>query len=101
MKSLKARAAVRTGPRRYLLFSLIFVELLMSFSFLGYFHLEPISVTTAYLPVLLAGALATPVDATIVGAVFGLASLWKASASYVMAADQLFSPFSAAIRWGA
>ena len=72
--------------------ALIAVELLMSFSFFGYIHIEPISVTTAYIPVLLAGALVGPGSATAVGAVFGLASMWKASASYVMAADQLFSP---------
>ena len=90
-----------TGPdarsggttRRFALLALIAAELLMSFSFFGYFHVEPISVTTAYLPVLLAGALTGPPEAAAVGAVFGLASMWKASASYVMAADQLFSPF--------
>ena len=78
--------------RRLALEALIAVELLMSFSFLGYFHVEPISVTTAYLPVLLAGALLGPLEAAAVGVAFGLASMWKASASYVMAADQLFSP---------
>ena len=78
------------GP--YLLAVLIAVELLMSFSFLGYIHIEPISITTAYVPVLLAGALLGPAEAAAVGAVFGLASMWKASAGYVMAADQLFSP---------
>ncbi len=64
----------------------------MSFSFLGYFHIEPISVTTAYVPVLLAGVLIGPLGAMGVGTMFGLASMWKASASYVMEADQLFSP---------
>ena len=78
------------GP--YLLAVLIAEELLMSFSFLGYIHIEPISITTAYVPVLLAGALLGPAEAAAVGAVFGLASMWKASAGYVMAADQLFSP---------
>ena len=78
--------------RRFALAALIAVELLMSFSFLGYFHVEPISITTAYLPVLVAGALLGPLEAGAVGAVFGLASMWKASASYVMASDQLFSP---------
>ena len=78
--------------RWYLLGTLVALELLMSFSFLGYFHMEPISITTAYLPVLLAGAVLGPLDALTVGTVFGLASMWKASASYVMAADQLFSP---------
>ena len=78
--------------RQYTLWVLIAVELLMSFSFFGYFHVEPISVTTAYIPVLLAGALTGPLEAAAVGTVFGLASMWKASASYVMATDQLFSP---------
>lgn len=78
--------------RRYLLEALIALELLMSFSFLGYFHIEPISVTLAYVPVLLAGVLIGPLRAMAVGTVFGLASMWKASASYVMKADQLFSP---------
>ena len=32
---------------RYILETLIALELLMSFSFLGYFHVEPISITIA------------------------------------------------------
>lgn len=79
--------------RLYLLITLIAVELLMSFSFLGYVHIEPISITVAYIPVLLAGALGGLPEATILGAIFGLCSMWKAGANYVMAADQLFSPF--------
>lgn len=77
---------------RFALWALITVELLMSFSFLGYVHVEPISITTAYIPVLLAGALLGPADSAILGLVFGLASMWKASANYVMEADHLFSP---------
>ena len=92
MHDLKARATPSVEMRRYLLLFLVAVELLMSFSFLGYIHVDPISITTAYLPVLVAGALTGPGEAAIVGTVFGLASMWKASASYVMAADQLFSP---------
>lgn len=90
----------RSSMRRYTLWLLIAVELLMSFSFFGYFHIEPISVTTAYIPVLLAGALTGPMEAVAVGAVFGLTSMWKASASYVMASDQLFSPFFSGNPWG-
>lgn len=77
----------------YLLIALTAVECLMSFSFLGYVHIEPISVTIAYVPVLLAGALGGLAEATILGAVFGFCSMWKASANYVMPMDQLFSPF--------
>ena len=79
--------------RFYLLGALIALELLMSFSFLGYLHVEPISITFAYIPVLLAGALVGLPEAVALGAVFGLASMWKAGASYVMPMDQLFSPF--------
>ena len=78
--------------RRYLFGILIAVEMLLSFSFFGYFHIEPISITVAYIPVLLAGALLGPGESTAIGAIFGLASMWKASAAYVMPADQLFSP---------
>lgn len=78
--------------RLYLLGTLVAIELLMSFSFLGYFHVEPLSVTIAYIPVLLAGALLGPADSTVLGTVFGLASMWKASAHYIMPFDQLFSP---------
>ena len=80
------------GLRLYLLGSLIAVELLMSFSFLGYLHIAPISITFAYLPILAAGCLLGPLESTILGMVFGLASMWKASASYVMAGDKVFSP---------
>ena len=79
--------------RRYTFIILIAIELLLSFSFFGYIHIEPISVTLAYIPVILAGALTGPAEAMTVGAVFGLSSMWKASANYVMPSDHLFSPF--------
>ena len=88
----KAALHKRDTVHRFALWALITVELLMSFSFLGYIHVEPISITTAYIPVLLAGALLGPADSAILGLVFGLASMWKASANYVMEADHLFSP---------
>ena len=76
----------------YVLLVLVAAELFMSFSFLGYVHIEPISVTFVYIPVLVAGCVLGPKDAMIVGAVFGLASMWKASAYYVGAGDAIFSP---------
>ena len=50
MHDLKAHATPSVEMRRYLLLFLVAVELLMSFSFLGYIHVDPISITTAYLP---------------------------------------------------
>ena len=88
-----ARTPWPGGPLRgFAFWALIAVELLMSFSFFGYIHVEPLSITTAFLPVLLAGALIGPGSAAAVGAVFGLASMWKAGAHYVLPFDQLFSP---------
>ena len=55
----------------------------MSFTFLGYFHFPPISITIAYLPVIIAACVFGPRQAVLTGIVFGLGSLYKASASYI------------------
>lgn len=86
----KEREAVKKGG--YLFWGLTAIELFMSFSFLGYIHIEPISLTFAYIPVLVAGCILGAKEAAAIGAVFGLASLWKASAFYVAAGDAVFSP---------
>ena len=57
-KEMKLKAFCHKNKiRLYLLLALIGLELLMSFSFLGYVHVEPISITFSYIPVMLAGAL--------------------------------------------
>ena len=71
---------------------MIAVEFFMSFSFIGYVHIAPIFLTFVYIPVMVAGCILGPKNATIVGAVFGIASMWKASAFYVAARDAIFSP---------
>ncbi len=76
----------------YLLLMFIAIELFMSFSFVGYIHIEPISLTFVYIPVLISGCILGPKESTIVGAVFGLASMWKASAFYVGVGGAIFSP---------
>ena len=78
--------------RKYIFWMLVCAELFMSFSFLGYIHIEPISVTLVYIPVLAAGCILGPREAAAMGVVFGLASMWKASAFYVGAGDMIFSP---------
>lgn len=78
---------------RYLFVIIIAIELLMSFTFLGYIHVPPISITIAYMPVLAAGCLLGPVQTVMTAFVFGAASMYKASASYVMPTDTVFSPF--------
>ena len=81
-----------TENNKYLFWGLIAIELFMSFSFLGYVHIEPISLTFVYIPVLAAGCILGAKEGAAIGAVFGLASMWKASAFYVAAGDAVFSP---------
>ncbi len=77
---------------RYVFGLLLAVEVIMSFTFLGYVHIPPISITTAYIPIVIAACLFGPMEASTAGLLFGLGSLYKASASYVMPADGIFSP---------
>ncbi len=77
----------------YIFGALIALELLMSFTFFGYVHIPPVSFTTAYIPILIAGRILGTKEATAVGFVFGAASMYKASASYITGSDILFSPF--------
>lgn len=79
---------------RYILVLLGAIELLMSFTSLGYIHMPPISITLVYLPILVAGCLFGPAQAVALGLLFGLTSMYKASASFVLPADAAFSPFS-------
>lgn len=83
------------GPRfkRYIFGMLVAVECLMSFTFLGYIHIPPISITFAYIPILVAGCFLGIAQSTVLGLLFGLSSMFKASAHYVMPTDKVFSPF--------
>ena len=77
---------------KYVFVLLLAVELIMSFTFLGFIHIDPISLTTAYIPIVVAGCLLGPLESTLIGLVFGLASMYKASALYVVSDDKIFSP---------
>lgn len=77
---------------RYVFEFLIAIELIMSFTFLGYIHVPPISIATAYIPIVIIGCMFGPWQAGLAGLIFGLGSLYKASASYVQPADMVFSP---------
>ena len=79
----------------YLPVLLVFIamEVIFAFSAFGFITIPPISIT--FLPALvLAGAFVLgPLAGAILGGIFGLASIWKASVSAVAHADQIFSPF--------
>lgn len=79
--------------KNYAFILLIAIEFLMSFTFLGYIHIPPISITFAYIPILIAGCFLGIGQATFLGLLFGLASMYKATAFYVMSSDRMFSPF--------
>ena len=76
----------------YLFAALVLLETLMSFSFLGYFHIPPISFTIAYLPVVVSAVCLRIRYTVFLGLLFGLISAYKASSYYVMPADMIFSP---------
>ena len=77
---------------KYVFVLLLAIELIMSFTFLGFIHIDPISLTTAYIPIVVAGCLLGPLESTLIGLVFGLASMYKASALYIVSDDKIFSP---------
>ena len=68
---------------RYVFVALVAIEFLMSFTFLGYIHIEPISITIAYIPILIAGCFLGAGQSTAIGLFFGLSSMYKASAYYL------------------
>ncbi len=78
--------------RRYMFGFLVALELIISFTFMGYIHVPPISITTAFVPIMIGGCVLGPAETTLLGVVFGLGSMLKASAYYVMPNDMIFSP---------
>lgn len=77
---------------RYVFGLLLAIELIMAFTFLGFLHIDPISITTAYIPIVVTACVLGPVESTLIGLVFGAASMYKASALYVVSVDRIFSP---------
>lgn len=57
----------------YIFSLLLAVEVIMSFTFLGYVHIPPISITTAYIPIIITACLFGPAEASFAGLLFGLA----------------------------
>ena len=91
---------MRTAEKRrissydlYVFLILVAFEIIMSFTFFGYIHISPISITFAYIPVLVAACILGTAQSTVMGVIFGLASMYKSTAWGVYEADKLFSPF--------
>lgn len=83
----------KTFYKRCTFYMLLALELLMAFTALGYIHVPPISIALAYIPILLTGVLCGVKESMLMGLAFGLTSLCKASVTYVLPADAVFSPF--------
>lgn len=81
----------------YKLAIFICLEIIVAFSALGYIMIKPISLTFAHVPVLLCAMMLGSVEGAIAGAVFGITSIWKASATAFSAADLIFSPFASGV----
>ena len=56
----------------YIFSLLLAVEVIMSFTFLGYVHIRPISITTAYIPIIITACLFGPAEASLAGLLFDL-----------------------------
>ena len=72
---------------------LIALEIVLAFSWLGFIHVQPLSLTTLHIPVLLAALFLGKWPGALLGGVFGLLSMWKASDFGVSSTDMFFSPF--------
>ena len=76
----------------HLFLILLAIEVLMSFTFFGYIHFPPVSITFAYIPILIAACVLGTKESTVLGAVFGLASMYKSTVHSAQPVDMLFSP---------
>lgn len=78
---------------KYVFLILVAFEILISFTFLGYIHISPVSVTFAYIPILIAACVLNTAHSTLLGVVFGFASMYKSNVFYALSTDMMFSPF--------
>lgn len=76
----------------YILLFFMAAEVILAFSAFGYIVVKPISITFMTIPVILGAYVLGPLAGALLGCVFGLTSIWKASISAVAYADQVFSP---------
>lgn len=70
------------------------IEILLTFTPLGFIPLPMISVTTLHIPVIIGAVLLGPLDGAILGGVMGLCSMFKATFMPTSVTSYLISPFS-------
>ncbi len=80
--------------RRLVQFSLLLaIELVLGFTPIGLIMVPPVAVTIMHIPVIICGIVMGPLYGGLLGLVFGLCSMVKATTSAVSPVDMLFSPF--------
>lgn len=84
----------RTTVRLTQLALLSAIEILLTFTPLGFIPLPTISITTLHIPVIIGAILLGPGDGAILGGVMGLCSVFKATFQPTNATSFLISPFS-------
>ena len=72
---------------------LIAVEIVMAFTPFGLIMIPPISITLLHIPIIIAGIVIGTSGGAILGGVFGIISIYKATTAAVSPVDIAFSPF--------
>jgi len=81
-----------TGFNIKVLCILAALEIMVSFSPIGFINIPPISIATGHIIVMLAAMWSGPVGGGLMGALFGLCSMWQAEAITVNPMDIIFAP---------
>ncbi len=97
----RMQSAVRYGtPLFYpILGILAATEFILAFSAFGFIVIEPVSLTFMHLPVLIGALALGPAGGLILGGIFGITSMWKASVTATALADMIFSPLLSGQPW--
>ena len=77
---------------------LLAIEIVLSFSSLGYIATPPLSLTFIHIPVLICALMFGPWEGAAAGLIFGLTSMWHATISATDYADIIFPRLSAEVR---
>ena len=72
---------------------LVAIQLILTLTPLGYIMVPPISATVMHIPVIVGAILLGPGSGALLGGVFGLTAMWKASTAATAVTDMAFSPF--------
>lgn len=71
------------------------IEVILAFTPLGFIMIPPVALTLLHIPVVVAAIVLGPVSGGILGGVFGVCSMIKATTAATSPVDMAFSPFLA------